>query len=153
MNDLLPCGGAGGYSCAMTPKRRLIRTALIAIFTAAAIGRAELGADTEASVVFTPAFAAALPPALVGGWLVAGQFGRAGLQGWLRALGVTLPVLVLSAVLAALTAPLLGGVAGGPLALLSALPFHPLAWGAALAAPVATHVVALRETARDQSRK
>ena len=137
----------------MTPKRRLIRTALLAIFTAAAIGRAELGADTEASVVFSPAFAAALPPALVGGWLVAGQFGRAGVQGWLRALGVTLPVLVLSAVLAALAAPLLGGVAGGPLALLSALPFHPLAWGAALAAPVAVQMVALREGARDQSRK
>lgn len=153
MNDPLPCGGAGGYSCVMTARQRLTRTALIAIFTAAAIGRAELGADTEASVLFTPAFAAALPPALLGGWTVAGQFGRAGLQGWLRALGVTLPVLVLSAVFAALAAPLMGGVAGGPLALLSALPFHPLAWGAALAAPVAVQMVALREAARAQSRK
>ena len=137
----------------MTPKRRLIRAALLAVFTAAAIGRAELGADTEASVVFTPAFAAAILPALAGGWLLAGQFGHVGAAGWLRA-GVVAAALVLGvAVLAGLAAPLLGGVAGGPFGLLAALPLHPLAWGAAVAAPVATHVVALRETARDQSRK
>ena len=63
------------------------------------------------------------------------------------------PLALRAIIIAALAAPLMGGVAGGPLALLSALPFHPLAWGAALAAPVAVQMVALREAARAQSRK
>lgn len=129
----------------MIQSHRLIRTLLLSVFTAAAIGRAELGADTEASVVFTPAFAAALPVALVAAWFAAGHFGQAGVRGWLRAGIAALLVLVVAGLLAPLAVPLMGGLPTPPQALLAALPFHPLAWGAALAGPVAVQVVALRQ--------
>ena len=54
---------------------RLIRTALIAALIAATLGRAELGADTEASVVFTPAFGVALLPAALVAWFGAAPYG------------------------------------------------------------------------------
>jgi hypothetical protein len=136
----------------MTPRHRLTRTLLLTVFAAAAVGRAELGADTEASVVFTPAFAAAAPVAAVAGWCTAGAFGRAAWQGWLRAGIAFALVLVVAGSLAALAAPLLGGVAAGPLGLLAEMPRHPLSWGAALAGVVAVQVIALRQ-GRDQSRK
>ena len=138
----------------MTARHILIRTGLLAVLTAAAIGRAELGADTEASVVFAPAFAAALPVAVVAAWGVAGQFGQAGVAGWLRAGAASLLVLVVAGLLAPLGAPLLGGVHRGVTDLLLALPFHPLSWGAALAAAVTVQLVALRQDrAAGQSRK
>lgn len=139
----------------MTPRHRITRTLLLALFAAAAVGRAELGADTEASVVFTPAFIAAAPVAALAGWGVAGMFGQEGWQGWLRAAAASALVLVVAGIIGALGAPLLGGVAAGPFGLLSELPRHPLAWGAALAGIVAVQVIALRQNRRagDQSRK
>jgi len=136
----------------MTLRHRIIRALLLAVLAAAAIGRAELGADTEASVIFTPAFAAALPVALVAAWGVAGHFGQQGPAGWLRAAAAALLVLTVAGLLAPLAAPLLGGVHRGAGDLLAALPFHPLSWGAALAGLVAVQVVALRQ-GRNQSRK
>ena len=136
----------------MTPRHRLVRAALLSVFVAAALGRAELGADTEASVIFTPAFALSLPPALIGGWLLAGQFGRTGAAGWMRAALAGLIVLGLTGMVAGVIGPLLGGA---PVALrdaLEALANWPLAWGAAMAGVVATQVIALRQ-GRDQSRK
>jgi hypothetical protein len=141
----------------MTPRHRLTRTLLLTVFAAAAVGRAELGADTEASVVFTPAFAAAAPVAAVAGWFVAGEFGRAAVQGWLRAGAAVALVLLVAGIIAALAVPHLGGVAPGPLGLLAEVPRHPLSWGAALVGLVAVQVVALRQGradgAPDQSRK
>lgn len=130
----------------MTPRHRLIRTLLLATFTAAAIGRAELAADTEASVVFTPAFAASVPAALLGGWLAAPSFGQASARGWLRAVAAALAVLVAAGLTAPLILPLLGGVRTGFIDLLAALPLHPLAWGSALAGLVAVQVLALRQS-------
>ena len=139
----------------MTPRHRLTRTLLLTVFAAAAAGRAELGADTEASVVFTPAFAAAAPVAAVAGWFAAGAFGQVGWQGWLRGVAAFGMVLVASGVIAALAAPLLGGVAVGPFGLLAEVPRHALAWGAAVAGVVAVQVIALRQgrAVPDQSRK
>jgi len=136
----------------MTQRHRLIRTLLLAVFAAAAIGRSELGADTEASVVFTPAFAAALPVAVLASWPVAGHFGQAGVAGWLRAGVAAALVLVVAGLLAPLALPLTGGVPTAPTALLATMPHHPLAWGAAVAGPVAVQVVALRQ-GRGYSRK
>lgn len=132
-------------SAAMTTRHRLTRTLLLTVFTAAAVGRAELGADTEASVIFTPAFAAAVPVALVASWLAAGQFGHAAVAGWLRAGAATALVLAVAGLIAPLAVPLLGGVATGPTDLLSVLPAHPLAWGAVLAGLVSVQVIALRQ--------
>ena len=138
----------------MTPRHRLTRTLLLAVFAAAAIGRAELGADTEASVIFTPAFQAAAPVAALAGWGVAGHFGKAAWQGWLRAALAFVVVLVVAGIIGALASPLLGGVATGPFGLLAELPRHPLSWGAALAGAVAVQVIALRQgRTSDQSRK
>lgn len=139
----------------MTPRHRLTRTLLLAVFAAAAVGRAELGADTEASVIFTPAFAAAAPVAVVAGWFAAGAFGQADWQGLLRAGGAFLMVLAVTGTIGALAAPLLGGVPAGPLGLLTEMPRHPLSWGAALAGLVAVQVIALRQgrAGTDQSRK
>lgn len=143
------------YFRPMTPRHRITRTLLLAVFAAAAVGRAELGADTEASVVFTPAFAAAAPVAALAGWGVAGEFGRAAWQGWLRAALAFALVLVVAGIIGALAAPLIGGVAVGPFGLLAELPRHPLSWGAALAGLAAVQVIALRQNrpAGDQSRK
>ena len=135
----------------------MTRTLLLTVCAAAAVGRAELGADTEASVVFTPAFAAAAPVAAVAGWFAAGAFGQTASKGWLRAGGAFLMVLAVSGVIGALAAPLLGGVPAGPFGLLAEIPRHPLSWGAALAGLVAVQVIALRQgraaSGADQSRK
>lgn len=136
----------------MTQKHRLIRALLLAIFTAAALARAELGADSEASALFTPAFAAAVLPALLGGWLLAGLFGAPGAAGWLRAAAAGGALLIAVGLVVPLLLPFAGGRAEGLLALLMALPRWPLAWGAAVAGIAATQVVALRQ-GRDQSRK
>jgi|GEM_PF-4977397 len=136
----------------MTLRRRLTLALLLMIFVAAALARAELGADREASAVFTPAFRAALGPAFGLGLLLAGQFGQAGTAGWLRAAGAALLVLVGAGLATPLIAPLAGGLAADPLSLLTALPRWPLAWGSALAGIAATQAIALRQ-ARDQSRK
>lgn len=138
-------GGARPYLVGMTAKHRLIRSLILTLFTAATLARAELGADTEASAIFTPAFAAALPLALAGGWAVAGQFGRAGAAGWMRAGLAAGGVLVAVGVVVPLLLPLLGGVGGGALSLLAEVPRWPLSWGAALAGAAAVQVVALRQ--------
>ncbi|WGV17264.1 hypothetical protein [Fuscovulum ytuae] len=137
-------GGMSDYLGAMTAKHRLIRSLLLALFTAATLARAELGADSEASALFTPAFALAFPVALVGGWLLAGAFGQGGLGGWLRAVLATAGLLLA----VGLVVPLLQG--GGMLSLLAEVPRWPLAWGAGLAGALATQAVALRQ---GQSRK
>lgn len=140
----------------MTLRQRLTRTLLLTVFAAAAVGRAELGADTEASVLFAPAFAAAAPAAVLAGWFVAAEFGRAGGTGWLRAALAFALALGVAGIVGALGAPLLGGVAVGPLGLLAEVPRHPLSWGAALAGVVAVQVIALRQgrgAGGDQSRK
>ena len=128
----------------MTLRYRLIRSLLLALFTAATLARAELGADTEASALFTPAFALAFPVALVGGWLVAGAFGQAGIGGWLRGLLAAAGLLLA----VGLVVPLLQG--GAVWSLLAEVPRWPLAWGAGLAGALATQAVALRQ---GQSRK
>lgn len=140
----------------MTLRHRLIRSLILTLFTAATLARAELGADTEASALFTPAFAAALPLALAGGWLLAGQFGRPGAVGWGRALAVAGGVLIAVGLVVPFVLPLVGGIGGGALSLLSEVPRWPLAWGAALAGALATQAVALRQAREggvDQSRK
>jgi hypothetical protein len=139
----------------MTPRHRLTRTLLLAVFAAAAVGRAELGADTEASVIFTPAFAAAAPVAAVAGWFAAGAFGQAAWQGWLRAGGAFLMVLVVTGIIGAMAAPLLGGIPAGPFGLLTEILRHPLSLGAALVGLAAVQVIALRQgrAGTDQSRK
>ena len=139
----------------MTARHRLIRSLILTLFTAATLARAELGPDTEASAVFTPAFAAAVPLAFAGAWIVAGQFGRAGAAGWVRAFAVAAGLLIVAGLVVPVLLPLLGGIGGGPLMLLSEVPRWPLAWGAALAGALAAQVVALRQgrDAGGQSRK
>jgi hypothetical protein len=137
----------------MNAKHRLTRSLILAIFTAAALARAELGADTEASALFTPAFAAALPLALIGGWLLAGQFGRGGAAGWLRGGGAAALLLVVVGLAVPFVTPHLGGTGA---ALLAEVARWPLAWGAALGGALATQAVALRQgraAEGDQSRK
>ena len=133
------------YLGGMTAKHRLIRSLVLALFTAATLARAELGADSEASALFTPAFTAAFPLALLGGWAVAGLFGQGGTRGWLRA-GLAAAGLVVAV---GLVVPL---IAGPGRFLLAEVPRWPLAWGAALMGALATQAVALRQ-GRDQSRK
>lgn len=128
----------------MTLRHRLTLMLPLALLTAAAVARAELGADTEASALFTPAFARALPVAAVLGWLVAPGFGAPGIAGWLRAAGLTLVVLVGAGLAGALILPVLRPE-GGALGLLLALPAHPLAWGSAVFACGAAQVMALRQ--------
>lgn len=146
----------GRYLKGMTAKHRLIRSLILTLFTAATLARAELGADTEASALFTPAFAVALPFALAGGWVLAGQFGRAGAAGWARAVAMAGALLIVVGLMVPLVLPLVGGIGGGALSLLSEVPRWPLAWGAALAGALATQAVALRqerEGGDGQSRK
>lgn len=138
-------GRSTDYLDEMTVKHRLIRSLLLALFTAATLARAELGADSDASALFTPAFAVAFPLALLGGWAVAGAFGQAGPGGWLRAMLVAAGLVVA----VGLVVPL---IAGQGRFLLAEVPRWPLAWGAALMGALATQAVALRQ-GRDQSRK
>lgn len=141
----------------MTLRHRLTLVLPLALLTAGAVARAELGADTEASALFTPAFVRALPVAAVLGWLVAPGFGAPGAAGWLRAVGLSLVVLVGAGLAGALILPVLPPE-GGALGLLLALPAHPLAWGSAVFACGAAQVMALRQRhprrfEEDQSRK
>lgn len=140
----------------MTLRHRLTLVLPLALLTAAAVARAELGADTEASALFTPAFLRALPVAALLGWLVAPGFGAPGVTGWLRAAGLTLVVLVGAGLAGAVILPVLPPE-GGPFGLLRAVPDHPLAWGSAVFACGAAQVMALRQRRprrfEDQSRK
>jgi hypothetical protein len=124
---------------------RLTLALPLALFMAAAVARAELGADTEASVLFTPSFGPALAVAAVLALLVAPGFGRGDLAGWLRSGGLAALVLASAGLVA-------GGIDGHPMGLLSALPAHPFAWGAAVLGLVVPQVLALRK-GQDQSRK
>lgn len=130
-------------------KSRLITTALVGLLTAAALGRAQLGADTEVSILSAPGFFAALLPALAVGWLGARSFGR-----WTPG----------ALALAALTV-LLAFAAGAGVAILLAqaqaadlwqLPRQPLAWGSLLGAYALPQLYAYAQAqslARRQSRK
>lgn len=128
----------------MTLRDRLTLVLPLALLMAAAVARAELGADTEASVLFTPAFARSLPVAAGMAWIVAPGFGRPGLAGWLRAGVLSALVLVVAGLAAALILPV-PRPEGGPAALLLALPHYPLAWGSALFGAAAAQLMALRQ--------
>lgn len=120
----------------MTAKHRLILALLIGVFTASALGRVDLGADTAPSVLASDLFRLALIPAAIAGWFAAPQLGR----GWVRAVLTCLAVLVLVAV------PL-GILAGqGAFGLLSALPRHNLALASLALALVAPQLLALRQS-------
>lgn len=135
----------------MTLRHRLTLVLPLALLMAAAVARAELGADTEASALFTPAFARALPVAALLAWVVAPGFGHPGLMGWLRAGALSALVLGTAGLAGALILPVLRPE-GGALALLLALPDYPLAWGSALFGWGSAQLLALRQR-RDQSRK
>jgi cation transporter-like permease len=123
---------------------RLTRTALIAALVAAALGRAELGADIEASVVFTPAFGVALLPAALVAWFGAARFGSSR--------PVDLALAALSILAAAGVALLItGAVLGNRTALLAGIT-QPLALGSLTAAFVLTQLLAWRQ-ARPPSRR
>ncbi|MEY4983829.1 MAG: hypothetical protein RIR62_2095 [Pseudomonadota bacterium] len=106
---------------------RILRATLIALFCSAAVARAELGADTEASVLFTQAFPAALLPAFAAGWAGAPAFGSAAP----RQLAVAAGTVALALVLALGAGWLATGMAPADLAL--RLAAAPLGWGAAVA--------------------
>lgn len=133
----------------MTLRHRLTLVLPLALLMAAAVARAELGADTEASVLFTPAFPRALPIAAVAAWLVAPWFGRPGWAGWLRAAGVSLLVLIVAALAAALILPVPRPDAG-PFALLLPMTAYPLAWGSAVFGFAAAQLLALRQRGRER---
>lgn len=124
---------------------RLTRSGLIAVLVAAALGRAELGADIEASVIFTPAFAVALVPAALVAWMGAARFGSS------RPVDVALAVL---AVLAATAVALLvtGTVLGHHAALLAGIT-QPLALASLAAAFALTQLLAWRQARPPSSRR
>lgn len=128
----------------METKPRLISTLLLAAMVAAAFGRADLAADTEASVLWSDAFRLGLPLALLPAWWAAGQFGRGWGRAVLATLAVALPVGVATGLaLGQGPTSLIGGVLGQPMAL------GALAFGGA-----AVQVLALRRAAKSgQSRK
>jgi cation transporter-like permease len=124
---------------------RLIRTALIAALVAAAIGRAELGADIETSVVFTPAFGVALLPAALVAWLGAARFGSS------RPVDLALSALcVLAATALAL---IVAGIVLGNRAVLLAGITQPLALGAMAGAFALTQLLAWRQARPRSSRR
>lgn len=122
----------------MTPRHRLIRAALIGVFTAAAVGRAGFGADVEAMVLRAPAFWAALPPALAAGYLGARAFGHFTMGGVLRSVWIALVALAL----ALLTA----GALVEDIARLIRWMAQPMAWGAVLAGWAAAQLAAWRQS-------
>ncbi|OYU17946.1 MAG: hypothetical protein CFE34_13055 [Rhodobacteraceae bacterium PARR1] len=124
---------------------RLIRTALIAALIAATLGRAELGADTQASVVFTPAFGVALLPAALVAWFGSGRFGSS------RPLDVMLAAL--SVLAAAAVALLVTGAVLGNRDFLLAGVTQPLALGSLLAAFGLTQLLAWRQARPRSSRR
>lgn len=128
----------------MTVRHRLTLVLPLALLMAAAVARAELGADTEASALFTPAFVRALPVAVLVAWVVAPGFGTSGLTGWLRAGALSVLVLVAAGLAGAMILPVVRPESGSG-ALLLALPDYPLAWGSALFGAAAAQLLALRQ--------
>lgn len=128
-------------------KDRILRAALIALFCSAAVARAELGADTEASVLFARSFPAALLPAFAAGWIGAPAFGSA----LPRRLVVAGGSVVLALVLALLAGWAATGIAPADLAVRMAT--QPLGWGAVLAAFAVTQLMAWRQARAPSSRK
>ncbi|MEY4695671.1 MAG: hypothetical protein RIT14_99 [Pseudomonadota bacterium] len=126
----------------MTRYPRPTAALLLALMAAAALGRVDLGADTEASVLWSPAFQIALVPALALGWALAPRFGGAGARGWLLALGCMALVVLPAGIATALALGL------GALDLLTPLPGQPLALGALAFGAVAVQVLALRRQSR-----
>ena len=124
---------------------RLIRTALIAALIAATLGRAELGADTEASVVFTPAFGVALLPAALVAWFGSGRFGSS------RPVDLVLAALAVLAA-AAVALVVTGAILGNRAALLAGLT-QPLALGSLAAAYALTQLLAWRQARPRSSRR
>lgn len=123
----------------MTRNPRIFMAIVLGLMVASALGRAELGADTEASVLWSRAFQVSVLPGAALGWLAAPLFGRAGAAGWALAAAVTL---ALCAVVAAISALALGqGV-------LTLVPHQPLGLGALAFAAVAAQVLALRRQSR-----
>ena len=121
----------------MTPTHRLIRAALLGLFTAAAVGRAGFGADVEAMVLRAPAFWVALPPALAAGYWGAGAFGLFTPSGVVRSVAVS--------VLALLLALLAAGALVADVAYLARWLAQPMAWGAVLMGWVASQLAAWRQ--------
>lgn len=86
---------------------RMTRAGLLGLLVAAAIGRAALAADTEAAVVFHPAFQTAVLPAVLTGALGAMRFGSVRLADLALAALTVLAALLLGAGAAVM-------VTGGP---------------------------------------
>lgn len=128
-------------------KQRITRSVLLALLAAAALARAELGADTEVSVLFTLAFPVALVPALVAGWIGAPAFGSAAPARVAAAAGTVMLALILG-LLAVWAA---GG--HGPADLLVRLFQSPLGWGAALAAFLLTQLLAWQQAQPRSARR
>ena len=124
---------------------RLTRTALIAALVAAALGRAELGADIEASVVFTPAFGVALLPAALVAWVGAGRFGSSR--------PVDLAMTALSVLAAAAVALVVTGTVLGNRAVLFAGIVQPMALAALVGAFALTQLLAWRQARPRSSRR
>jgi hypothetical protein len=88
---ILRRGGQIGARPAQEPlpmplRHRLTLALPLALLMAAAVARAELGADTEASVLFTPAFGAGVAVAMVLACCRGARLGaRRSMAGWLRA--------------------------------------------------------------------
>ena len=125
----------------MKTKHRLIFALLLAALVASAFGRAELGADTAASVLWSPAFGLAFLPALACGWIAARHFGRAGAAGWAVAVALVAAATVATGLALAL-------VPGQGLRLLTAIPQQPLALAALAFAAAAAQMLALRGQSR-----
>lgn len=126
----------------MTRNTRLFIAILLALLSASALGRADLGADTEASVLWSPAFQTGVLPALAVGWLLAPRFGRAGAAGWIIAALAMLAVVAGAGIVAALA------LGQGPLALLTLAARQPLGLGALVFGAGAAQILALRGQSR-----
>jgi hypothetical protein len=134
----------------MTLKHRLSRALLLAVFVAAALGRASLGADDAASVLFAPAFQIALIPAALAGFLAASRFGVAGARGLLDAAAATLLVAVLAALVVAAFAPVAGLPITGLLDMIAATVKSPMALAALAAGYGAAQIVAFRQSRKNR---
>ena len=130
-------------------KSRLITAGLVGLLSAAALGRAQLGADTEVSILSAPGFFAALLPALAVGWLGGRSFGR-----WqVGALFLAALTVALAFATGAGVAILLAQAQAGDLVQLAR---QPLAWGSLIAAYALPQLYAYAQAqslARRQSRK
>lgn len=125
----------------MKPHHRLTRAALMGVLVAAAVARADLGADSEASVLRSVMFPWAVPAAVVVGWLGAGSFDLPGLRGWAYS-----AVIVLLAAVCAVVAVLAAGADGA--LLLTGMVRQPLAYGSLIAALVLTRALVWRQGRR-----